>query len=256
MCSICGGTKFNNTALKVFHLAKDRGRDYSNLFFRNNSWICNHRAVPTTEVENPEFNQPFGTTYKVVHNGTIANDKELGNKEGMIDSYVLGKMDFPNLQAVVDNLSRVKGSYAVAILKPNGNFYLACNYKPLFYCYCGKELYFSSYEEHLVEAGLTNIHKLEPYSAMDMETKEVLYFPRETYDHAIVICSSGLDSTAVAAWACHTHKKVTLLHFAYGCIAESNEVDRVKKISQYFKDKGFDCDYYIMPLNFNFMGNL
>ena len=98
MCSILGGTKFNNTALKIFHAARDRGRDYSNLFYRGNSWICNHRAVPTSEVENPEFNQPFGTKYKVVHNGTIANDKELGNKEGMIDSYVLGKLNYDTLE--------------------------------------------------------------------------------------------------------------------------------------------------------------
>ena len=92
MCSICGGRKLNEKALNVFHSATDRGRDYSNVFFRKGSWICNHRAVPTTEVENSEFNQPFGTDYKIVHNGTIANDKELGNKEGMIDSYILSKV--------------------------------------------------------------------------------------------------------------------------------------------------------------------
>ena len=51
MCSICGGRKFDQEAIQVFNRALDRGRDYSNIFYRKGSWICNHRAVPTTEVE-------------------------------------------------------------------------------------------------------------------------------------------------------------------------------------------------------------
>ena len=116
MCSICGGTSFDYMQ-NIFLSAKNRGRDYSNLFARGNSWICNHRAVPTTEVQNPSNNQPFGLDYKVVHNGVISNDKELGCKPGEIDSSVLPEvLNFTNLESFAESLNKIKGSYAISFL--------------------------------------------------------------------------------------------------------------------------------------------
>lgn len=249
MCSICGGTNFNTMALEIFNKAKDRGRDYSNIFYRKNSWICNHRAIPTTETNTAEFNQPFGEEYKIVHNGVIANDKELGNKEGMIDSYILSKvLDCTSIDTLLESLMKIKGSYALAIMKPNGQFYLACNYKPLFYSYWNGDLYFSSYAEHL--EGLDNIKRLPPYSILDTETMATREIPRDQPDRALVICSGGLDSTAVAAYAKTMHKEITLLHFQYGCIAETKELQAIKAISQDLK-----CDYAVIKMDYKFAGN-
>ena len=255
MCTVCGGTALNENFLSIFKTSLDRGRDYSNVFYRKGSWICNHRAVPTTEVENAEFNQPFGTDYKIVHNGTISNDKELGNPEGMIDSYILSKvLDFTNLTTLRDSLSKVIGSYALGIMKPDGNFYIACNYKPIFYCYdCDNNFYFSSYRHHL--NGMENVKRLEPYTIMDSATKETIEIPREVIDAAVVIASAGLDSTAVAAYACATHKKVTLLHYNYGCLAETPELIRIKKIQESLNKTYGNCELYVMDLDLHFMAH-
>ena len=136
MCAIVGGTRLTEKELKLLQIARIRGRDYSNVFMKGQSWICNHRAIPTTEKSNPEHNQPFGVDYKIVHNGTIANDKELGNTTGEIDSSVLPKvLNCTNIDTLLSTIQKLKGSYAIAILKPNGTFYLACNYKPIAYTY-------------------------------------------------------------------------------------------------------------------------
>ena len=247
MCAICGGNKFDEKALSVFNKALERGKDYSNIFYKKGSWICNHRAIPTTEVESPEFNQPFGTDYKIVHNGVISNDKELGNKPGFIDSYVLSKqLDCTNIDTLIKSLDKIKGSYAIAIMKPNGNFYLACNYKPIFYSLDNGDFIFSSYKEHL--SGFNNIKRVKPYTVLDVETGEEREIKRKKNDRAIVICSGGLDSTAVAAYAVKQHKETILLHFQYGCIAENKETECVKKIAKKLK-----CDYKLMPLNLDFM---
>ena len=250
MCSICGGRKLNERALNVFHSATDRGREYSNVFFRKGSWICNHRAVPTTEVENSEFNQPFGTDYKIVHNGTIANDKELGNKEGMIDSYILSKvLDCTTIETLRDSLGKVQGSYAIAVMKPNGHFYLACNYKPIFFANAGTDDFiFSSYKHHL--GNMANIKRVPPYSVFDEETGVCIPIPREVSNKAVVVCSGGLDSTAVAAYACHKYgpENVTLLHYQYGCIAQSKELECIKNIS-----RELNCKYDLVKIDMSFM---
>ena len=239
MCTICGGAKLGTQALNVFHISTDRGRDYSNLFFRKGSWIANHRAIPTTEVENTEFNQPFGSDYKVVHNGVVANDMELGNVEGVIDSYVLSKvLDFTNIDTLQESLNKIKGSYALGVMKPNGHFYLACNYKPLFYAGLSTdEFTFSSYEHHLTDAGYTNVKRLTPYSILDTETLETREVYREVHNKVAVIASAGLDSTAVAAYAVAKYgpDNVMLIHYQYGAIAQEREVERIAKIADYLQ---------------------
>lgn len=255
MCTICGGTNLNEKFLGIFKGSLDRGRDYSNIFYRKGSWICNHRAVPTTEIENAEFNQPFGTDYKVVHNGTISNDKELGNPEGMIDSYILSKvLNFNTLETLRDSLYKVVGAFAIGVMKPNGHFYLACNYKPIFYCYTPEgDFYFSSYKHHLSE--FADVRRLEPYSVFDEETKQSLPIKRKVFDNALVIASAGLDSTAVAAYACSIHKNVTLLHYNYGCLAETPELVRIKKIQESLNKTYNNCSLYIMDLDLKFMAH-
>ena len=255
MCSICGGTRCTEDEFRLFKRARDRGRDYSNVFYRNDSWICNHRAIPTTEVKNPEYNQPFGTDYKIVHNGTISNDKELGNPPGAIDSAILPKvLNCETIDTLTESLKKIKGSYAIAIMKPNGHFYLACNYKPLFYVWVpktrgfGYDIVFSSYAEHL--SGYENIKRVKPYSVFDTEFNEYREIERHQSNKAIVICSGGLDSTAVAAYVCHEHgaENTTLIHYCYGCIAESKETECIKKIAEYLK-----CNLKFIKIDMSFM---
>ena len=259
MCAIVGGTRLTEKELTLLHVSKTRGRDYSNIFMKGQSWICNHRAIPTTEKSNPEHNQPFGTDYKIVHNGTIANDKELGNVNGEIDSSVLSKvLDCTNIDTLQQTIQKVKGSYAIAIMKPNGTFYLACNYKPIAYAYdrdeyCRKRLVaFTSYIDDLKYCNYSNIERLPPYSILDTETWNIRDIPRTDYHNALVICSGGLDSTAVAAYACHVYKpeNVTLIHYRYGCIAETKETQCVRQIAEYLK-----CNLDFIDVNLSFMNN-
>ena len=247
MCTICGGTKMDSKAFEVFRRSMDRGRDYSNLFYRKGSWICNHRAIPTTEKKSPEHNQPFGADYKIVHNGVISNDRELGNDGSEIDSSVLAScLDCGSIDSLAASLSKVKGSYAIAGMKPNGRFYLACNYKPIFYSCEGSDIVFSSYSDHL--DGYQNVKRVPPYSILDTETWEHRELPRTQSDRAIVICSGGLDSTAVAAYAVAKHEEVTLIHYRYGCIAESKEIDCIKKIAEYL-----ECGLDFINIDMSFM---
>lgn len=248
MCTICGSTIMDDNFLSIFKNSLDRGRDYSNLFYRKGSWICNHRAVPTTEDACPRYNQPFGTDYKIVHNGTISNDVELGNTTGMIDSSVLPNvLNFDSLEKFRDSLYKIVGSYAIAVLKPDGNFYLACNYKPIFYSYHEGNFYFSSYRQHLPEDW--NVVHMQPYTVFDSATKESLPIERKVFNHCVVIASGGLDSTAVAAYACNKFEKVTLLHFNYGCIAEDNELERIKKIKDALAERNPKCEVILDVVN-------
>lgn len=233
MCSIVGGTKFDETAFKIYQNAKDRGRDFTGMCERHGLWVANHRATPTTENDAPRHNQPFGATVKVVHNGVISNDKDLGVKEGEIDSSVLAEvLDFTSLAAMRDSLAKVEGSYALAAMTKK-TIYLACNYKPIWIGKKDNEYYFSSLEHHFEGTGIRP-YRMKPYSVMNLLTGETHDLPRQQSNRAIVICSGGLDSTAVAAYACHEHgaENVLLVHFRYGCKAQKPEVMAIPKIAE------------------------
>ena len=233
MCSIVGGTKFDETAFKIYQNAKDRGRDFTGMCERHGLWVANHRATPTTENDAPRHNQPFGATVKVVHNGVISNDKDLGVKEGEIDSSVLAEvLDFTSLAAMRDSLAKVEGSYALAAMTQK-TIYLACNYKPIWIGKKDNEYYFSSLEHHFEGTGIRP-YRMKPYSVMNLLTGETHDLPRQQSNRAIVICSGGLDSTAVAAYACHEHgaENVLLVHFRYGCKAQKPEVMAIPKIAE------------------------
>lgn len=267
MCTICGGSNYNSWITKsVSSKGMDRGRDYSNIYIQGvgGPWIQQSRAIPTTELKNPPEDQPFGTVYKVVHNGTIANDKELGNDGTHVDSWVLQFLNFDSTYTLRDSLTKVDGSYAIAVLKPNGSFYLACNYEPLYIRFLdNKEFVFSSRKEFLTGPDdcdcqypfleeYAGIVKIPPYTILDTESWCMTPIPRHQSDKAVVIASAGLDSTAVAAYACHKHgaNNVTLIHFNYGCKAEDAETRQIKKIA-----KRLGCSVQILPLDMSFAKN-
>ena len=255
MCSIFGvlGVQPDRRILsKISERAKDRGRDGGRIetYFLENGLIAalgNWRATPTTEVAVTDL-QPYNG---IVHNGTIANDRELGNPPNTVDSKILAKViRRDSLAYVHDSLVRIKGSYALAIVS-NDTVYLACNYKPIYYYKIGDSTYFSSMERHFQDVVIfgTSPCKVYPYSIINLLNGHTLQLPRLHCKRALVIASAGLDSTCVAHYL---QKKmnlsVTLLHFNYGCRATSKEMECILKIA-----KALECNYEILPLDYKYL---
>jgi len=237
MCSIYGaiGEWIDPTTFEeIRELARDRGRDGG----RYESYTVGHfysavlgnwRATPTPE---PEVGllQPYD---KMVHNGTIANDAELGALPGEIDSQTLARIiDRSSVQALADSLQKVKGSYALACF--NGATVLAAtNYKPLYYCRIGPTIYFSSMARHLdtvVGFGRAPV-ALPPYTAIDFITREQVSLHTDRSKRAVIIASAGLDSTVAATKLVREGWDVCLLHFTYGCAAGDKEYCAIPMIA-------------------------
>lgn len=250
MCSICGGTQWDEIAQHIWEESRDRGRDDSGLCFSDSgSWIGNHRATPTTEIESPIERQPVGKdgSWKFVFNGIIANDSQLGILPNEADTSVLPRIIQPNptkIDMLWKGVQKIKGSFAIATMHPSdGEIQLACNYKPIWILERRGEFYFSSLKHHLPSFPS---YRMPPYSVQmlqDFDSNKSLH--RYQSSKVLVICSSGLDSTAVASYCCQLHgpKKVTLLHFDYGCLAGAREKTSIIKIAEYL-----NCGLEIIPM--------
>lgn len=218
------------------------------------SLIGNYRAEPTTEyIERKNINdiQPyqFGET-SIVHNGTIANDRELNIEYGItpptdIDSYCISYVlensvwDVKNLKESL--IEKLIGSYA--LLAINGTKYLAAsNYKPLYLLICDEVYYFASLPEYFgVDVknlnSYYNIVEIGPYEAIlfdppFLKTRFSLYKESQQRKKAVICASSGLDSTVAAKWAQDQGYDVELLHFNYECKATENEFSSIKSIAE------------------------
>jgi len=259
MCSIFGayagsGSEISLALVEIIReAAKDRGRDGGRMTHyplrRGGAAILgNWRATPTPEVADAPL-QPYNA---LVHNGTIANDKELGAQPGEVDSMALSRfVDRRSLCGFVESLSQVKGSYAIAcVAEDNGTVYLACNYKPIHYVHLGGVVYFSSMEWHLSRICPWGVRpvQLPPYSAIDLATREAIPLSRDVsaLGRVVVVASAGLDSTVAATQYKRRGWDVCLLHFHYGCRAQSRETVRVAAIAV-----ALDCEYRILPLPYD-----
>ena len=69
-----------------------------------------------------------------------------------------------------------------------------------------------------------------------------------TQDKCLVIASAGLDSTTVIGLQKEKYDVVDLVHFTYGCKAQEKELDRIKKIAEYYGSKLYIID---LSLAFN-----
>ena len=238
MCSIFGavGTYVDYELIdRISKRATDRGRDggRTEVTHLDNGQIVvlgNWRATPTTELsEAPR--QPYDG---VVHNGTIANDVELGNTDGSVDSMILPRViDRSSLDSVVESIGNVRGSYAM-VIRSDSTAYAVVNYKPLHILKRGDAIYFSSMERHLLPECSFGERpaRLEPYTAVDLKTGESRQLPRDVNNRALVICSGGLDSTTAAYYLKQQGLDISLLHFMYGCHAEEREVATIKALGQ------------------------
>jgi 7-cyano-7-deazaguanine synthase len=260
MCSIFGGIglkqHFNpEVVAKLREAAKDRGRDggrmetYEGFFPGGDSPISaalgNWRATPTPELAQGRL-QPYDG---MVHNGTIANDAELGKRDGEIDSEVLARhIDRRNVVSLTISLSRVKGSYALAAWTGD-TILLATNYKPLYYAEIDGAFYFSSmarHFDHVLARGRAPV-AVPAYSALDLLTGCGATIGRTWSNKALAICSAGLDSVVAATKLVREGYDVTLLHFLYGCHAQGEEVSRIPAIA-----KALGCGFLYVPVDYRF----
>ena len=214
----------------------------------SNSCIGNFRATPTTEIlSKVEYMQPYSG---IVHNGVISNDKDIADVP--IDSMVLPFV-FPegtrNLKDIKKNINKLVGSYAIAFYNENNTkLYLITNYKPIYYRRNKSGIVFTSIPEMLKYESTP----ISPYTIneIDLSTFELSTISTHTVENkkVLVSASAGLDSTTVAYMLKSEGYDVTLIHFLYGCLAESNEITRIKQIAEH---GDFKLDFIEMPKIFN-----
>lgn len=208
--------------------------------------LGNWRAIPTPEVEEAAY-QPYGG---FVHNGTIANDAELGAEPGEVDSMVLPRVvRTRGLDVFTEDVAtKLRGSYAMGAWSPElGTVLLARNYKPIYYAVLDGVPYFASMERHFDWLPYGHAPVAMPaYSTLDLRTGESRPLPRDDDDRAVVVASAGLDSTTVAAMLKADGYDVRLLHVRYGCRAEEQEAERIPRLAD-----AMDCDYAILDVDYH-----
>jgi 7-cyano-7-deazaguanine synthase len=237
----------------------DHQRAFIELDMGHHTLVSNFRAEPTTEyVETKKLSdqQPYRAgPWTIVHNGTIANDKELrtGELETTIDSAAIVELlnSFPTegmpLSALGDHfatcIDKLKGSYAILAMhaKHPGTIFAACNYRPIWTLHDqpSQTRYFASSREYFQE-GIGTPYMLPPYSAWAFTPKgavqlraqpEFAVRPGKRKPHALVVCSGGMDSVVAATMMVKEGYRVTLVHFRYGSRAEGPEVKAVQDVA-------------------------
>ena len=307
MCCISGGYNIhgylnNNTLLSMLKHGVCRGKDafgfagfgWNSIMKRGKGtpenivniegeyrcFIANNRAEPTTEhIEHINLDtdiQPYVCgNWAIVHNGVIANDKELCeqysiNRNSPVDSSILPKLldkVFPencNSEDVFNFIQKnIIGSYAFAVYNTAERFLLLmCNYQPLYIRRIEGGFYFASLPEVLGNTDWPdnlmyyhdNIVELPPYHAISFQQDgQILSFEmeRKKNNKCLVICSGGLDSTVAATMLQKSGYDISLIHFLYECKAQSKETEAVKKVAEELK-----VPLIYFPIDFfkNFIG--
>lgn len=226
------------------------GIDHNNM----ESVIGNCRAEPTTEwvlSKNENDQQPYALgKWVIVHNGTIANDKELRSYkyQTTIDSAAIVETLVAFSPAQFDSLTdayetfrtvigKLRGSYAILATHHDypGYVFAACNYRPLWYATRpdSSATFFAS-DRDMFNGNCGVPQMLEPYSQALFHSGGIVAHNKRSAPErakALVVCSGGLDSVTAAAWAKDAGYDVTLVHFMYGCRAQQHEVNAVKAVA-------------------------
>lgn len=234
------------------------------------TFIANCRAEPTTEFvleKTPMDQQPYSYGgWHIVHNGTIANDKELRRNllSTRIDSAAIveqlhvrfplnsNQLDvrvaFETFKTVVQSL---KGSYAILAAHNDlpGVVFSAANYRPIWFAMQNGACYFAStrkmFPPHMVP------EMLQPYSACmfamgangDVLRQCASVRASRPNRRALVVCSGGLDSVVAATQMKAEEYDVHLIHFMYGSRAERPEVEAIGRVAEYL-----GVTYTLFPL--------
>lgn len=234
--------------------------------------IGNFRAEPTTEyVENKRLDdqQPYTLgDWSIVHNGTIANDKEL--RSSVVDTFIDSAAIVERLQLprkiqntgllrhsfwhFRETVQELKGSFAILAInhKEPDHILVAVNYRPVWYCRTPVGLYFASSRAHLpsgyaremVQPYTVNSFTLTQEGDMILDTLPLLRQPEPR--RALVVCSGGLDSVVAATYAQRNLSyDIELLHFQYGSRAEGPEVRSIKRVAQ---ELGVSVTLFPLPI--------
>lgn len=228
------------------------------------SVIGNLRAEPTTEHvqhKTAADQQPYRyNSWAIVHNGTIANDAELRtnmlsttiDSAAIVEQLVRMCPSSPTVEQIKDCflncIRKLQGSYAIlAVHKEHPNVILAaCNYKPIWYCNTTTGVFFASERGFFPERDCPKM--LPPYSAWLFSpdnTRRIgdLYPTSVGPKRALVVLSGGMDSTTAAALTQAQGYDVELIHFMYGCKAQSRELQAVRNIAQ-----ALGAPLHLMPI--------
>ncbi len=244
-----------------------------NGFFDPNSGIIagvtigNLRAEPTTEfvAHKREFDQQpyrFGK-WTIVHNGTIANDRELrdpfatGPDERLIteiDSAAIvevlaGRQEFESATDITEwfrrCIGKLRGSYAILATHDDHRVgvFAACNYRPIWFGRNEVGTFFASARDYF-PIGFTPV-MVEPYSIWCFTATGQYRLDRVPGDgkRALVVCSGGMDSVVAAKSAQAQGYEVSLLHFQYGSRAEGPETTAIYAVAAALK-----TPLHIMPM--------
>lgn len=214
---------------------------------RGAALVGNLRAEPTTEYVKDKLDadqQPYSLGgWSMVHNGTIANDKELRTHEvpTTIDSAAIVELlgaARPWFYGFVESVRALRGSFAILAVHSNipGELYVAVNYRPVWYIDTPFGYFFASSRGSFPEGYVPQM--VQPYTVtrfaineqhQDSFTLQLNSSPMQK--GALVVCSGGLDSVVSATWAQRNGYDVTLVHFLYGSRAQGPEVDAVNAIA-------------------------
>jgi 7-cyano-7-deazaguanine synthase len=226
--------------------------------FKGGVLIANLRAEPTTEFVEHKANtdqQPYTLGgWSIVHNGTIANDKELrtGRLRTPIDSAAIVEQlaDLPDGYASFwYAVNKLKGSFAIlaAHKERPAQIFAACNYRPIWYIKTPYGFFFASARHYMPQEYVPQM--LSPYSCARFSSSAMMQreLPRKAAVErkALVVCSGGLDSVVSAAWAKAHGYKVHLIHFRYGSRAEGPEVSAIKAVAAHM---GVELTVFPLPV--------
>ena len=249
------------------------GQEWEKFDFFSTSLVCgsligNLRAEPTTEFiseKKDSDQQPYSAgNWSIVHNGTIANDRELRTNEvptsidsaaivEVLNGWFCGFTALDHVAHFKQAIKRLKGSYAILArnrTQPN-HLMVAANYRPVWYAQTENGVFFASAKNYFPSN--INPKMVTPYSVasfyagctLEIRT-ETLYDADAIKNKALVVCSGGLDSVVAATYT----KKVLgmeteLIHFKYGSRAEGPEVEAVQNVA---KELGVPCTIFPLPV--------
>ncbi len=219
--------------------------------------LINLRAEPTTEYvkdKQPEDQQPYTLgNWSIVHNGTIANDKELRNdgsgmtlttaidSAAIVERLVRNDVRTDHFETFYRTVSELKGSFAIlaANRREPGSIYIAVNYRPVWYAETDSGVFFASARDYLPGV---NAQMIEPYTVCRFERDggQLTFVARPLErkrapgpTRALVVCSGGLDSVVAATVAQRQLRyEVTLCHFLYGSRAQLPEAEAIVKVAE------------------------
>lgn len=214
--------------------------------------VGNMRAEPTTEYVAQKHSydqQPYELgKWTIVHNGTIANDKELRahrarthpttiDSAAIVEALAHNDMSDCDVGLVAAYFERtmrsLKGSYAILATHADHKDFIfaSCNYRPIWYAQDGIGTFFASTRDYFPDDMVPQM--LPPYStwAFTGDAQFRLDDVLESKGRALVVCSGGLDSVVAATAMMDSGWDIELLHFKYGSRAEGPEVAAVHAVA-------------------------